>query len=215
MVQNMLYASPQTHTNGIRRKPVEMIHAQAKSHFQAKPIPAPMPAGQIRALGMQSKAWQRSATPFSVYTRLLTVPLLVLAIGSHAWFGAGTALAATAAVGVWLWLSPKLFPAPRSMDSWAARATMGERIWLNRLSVPIPAEDSRKGLLLSLVSAAGFVVALSGAFLTDPLLAGTGLLVGFAARFVFLSRMTVLYENMRHAHPLYRFWTVLPCNDNG
>ncbi|WP_346896092.1 DUF6653 family protein [uncultured Roseibium sp.] len=177
-------------------------------HYQA------MPAGQIRALGMSPKVWNRHASPLSVYSRMATLPLLLLAIWSHVWIGAGLAALATGLVVVWLWLNPRLFSPPSYLGSWAAKATLGERIWLNRMLVPIPQEDAQKALLLSVVAGVGFLVAVLGAVETHLLLTLSGMIVTYAGKLVFLDRMVALYERMHDAHPLYRFWTSVPDNDN-
>lgn len=173
-----------------------------------------MPAGQLKALGMTPAAWQRHASPWSVYTRMATLPVLVLAIWSHVWVGATLAALATLAVMVWLWINPRLFPPPRCTANWASKATFGERIWLNRLTVPIPEEDARAALTLSLVTGIGFVATIYGALSTNLLLTLPGLLVTYTAKLVFLDRMVGLYDKMHNAHPLYRFWAISPVNDN-
>ncbi|WP_417669805.1 DUF6653 family protein [Roseibium sp.] len=163
---------------------------------------------------MDPATWQRHASPWSVYSRMATLPLLVLAIWSHTWNGTGFAVIATFAVLIWLWLNPRLFPAPKNTDSWASKATFGERIWLNRLSVPIPEQEARTALSLSLVTGVGFVATIYGAVLNDLLITVPGMIVTYAGKLVFLDKMARLYDRMRNAHPLYRFWSVTPVNDN-
>lgn len=191
-----------------------MTQAQLRPAQSNRPKLAPMPAGQIRALGMNAKVWQRHASPLSVYSRMATLPVLILAIWSHAWFGTGFSVAATVGIMIWLWLNPRLFPPPRNTNNWASKAVFGERIWLNRLSVPIPPEDANRAMLLSLVSGVGFLAALSGAFLTNPVLAISGIVVTYAGKLSFLNNMASLYDRMRDSHPLYRFWSVSAENDN-
>lgn len=188
--------------------------SQAQKIQRPRAMPSPMPAGQLKALGMDPKVWQRHASPWSVYTRMATLPLLVLAIWSHAWYGASFAVTATFAVMVWLWLNPRIFPAPKSTESWASKATFGERIWLNRMSVPIPESEAKTALVLSLVAGVGFMAAIYGAYANDLLIAVPGVIVTYAGKLTFLNRMVLLYERMRNAHPLYRFWSVVPENDN-
>ncbi|WP_417689284.1 DUF6653 family protein [Roseibium sp.] len=163
---------------------------------------------------MDASTWQRHASPWSVYTRMATLPLLALAIWSHAWYGAWLAIGATFAVCAWLWVNPRLFPPPKTMESWASKATLGERIWLNRSAVPIPGEDSRTAMTLSLVTGVGFIATVYGSISNELLIAVPGLIVTYAGKLVFLDRMVRLYEQMRNAHPLYRFWSVAPDNDN-
>lgn len=189
--------------------------SEAQPQIRRKPAySAPLPSDRLRVLGMNARRWQRHASPLSVYSRMATLPVLILAIWSHTWIGAGLAVLATSVVLLWLWLTPRLFPAPTTPHSWAAKATFGERVWLNRLVVPIPQDDARTALILSLVIAVGFLVAMLGALQTNLWLALTGLIVTYAGKLTFLDRMVSLYERMQNAHPLYRFWATMPDNDN-
>lgn len=158
--------------------------------------------------------WLQPANPWHTILRLFAPALLVGAIWSHEPFGAGTAWAASAAVIALLLTSPLLFPKTSRPTSWISRAAFGERIWLNRLSVPVPASEHQAAIVLTIVSLCGALVGLWGAFSSNPWLAGSGVAVSLVARLVFFDRMAALYDAMRTAHPLYRFWSVTPDNDN-
>lgn len=177
-------------------------------------MPAPMPAGTIRALGMDSAAWHRHASPWSVYTRMATLPFLAAAIWSHSLLGPWAALGLTLLVVIWLRINPRLFPAPKNTENWASKATFGERIWLNRRQVPIPRDVDQAALVLSAVTAIGFIATLIGALRNDWMVLLPGLAVTYAGKLVLLNRLVQLYERMRNAHPLYRFWSIAPQNDN-
>lgn len=170
--------------------------------------------GTIRFLGMNDQTWSRHASPWSVYTRMATLPFLLLAIWSHSWLGPGPSFGLTAGVLIWLWLNPRIFPAPANKSSWAARATFGERVWLNQKSVPIPKGENKQALILSAVSGVGFMAAVYGALITHPILTITGAIVTYVGKIAFLDRMVTLYDQMRDAHPLYRFWSSTPANDD-
>ncbi|WP_209015098.1 DUF6653 family protein [Roseibium limicola] len=187
---------------------------QAQPRLPAGPGPAPMSAGKIGVLGMDNATWRRHASPWSVYTRMATLPLLVAAIWSHSTLGLGPSLALTLGVMIWLWTNPRLFPAPKNTNTWASRATFGERIWLNRAKVPIPSSEETTAIVLSLVTGVGFMATIFGAVFNDLLITLPGLLITYTGKLVFLQRMVGLYETMRDAHPLYRFWTTYPDNDN-
>ncbi|GGE78023.1 hypothetical protein GCM10007285_02340 [Stappia taiwanensis] len=174
----------------------------------------PMDAGKIPALGMDADVWRRHASGWSVWTRFATLPLLHLAVWSHAWYGWPTALAAIALVCIWLWLNPRLFPPPKRFDSWHVRATFGERVWLNRLMVPIPDTINRRAMALSLVTGIGFVIGLWGAVTTSLAPLVIGLVLTYAGKMTFLQTMVRLYDEMRDAHPVYRSWSITPDNDN-
>jgi hypothetical protein len=159
-----------------------------------------------RLFRMNERAWQRHASPWSVWTRIASLPLLLLAVWSHAWLGVW-ALAPVALAMLWLWLNPHLFPAPARTDTWSAKATFGERVSLNRKSVPIPGHHIRVAHILIAVSAAGFVAALAGALLNDLLLTVSGGLVAWFSKMWFCDRMVWLYEDMKDKHPPYAAWS--------
>ena len=64
------------------------------------------------AFRMDDAAWARHANPWSGWSRLTTLPLLILSLWSRQWLG-WWALVPTALSLAWLWLNPHLFP-PRS-----------------------------------------------------------------------------------------------------
>jgi len=154
---------------------------------------------------MDETAWQRHANPWSVWTRATSLPFLLAAVWSHAWLGIW-ALVPVALVVLWLWLNPRLFAVPDRTDTWSARATFGERVWLNRKIVPIPDHQVRVAHLLSVTSALGFAVALVGAFLNDLLSTVVGGLVDWFAKMWFCDRMVWLYDEMKEKHPPYAEW---------
>jgi len=158
-----------------------------------------------KLFGMDDRTWERHASPWSVWTRIASLPLLLLAIWSHAWLGIW-ALAAVAAAMLWLWLNPRLFPAPERTDTWSAKATFGERIALNRKTVPVPAHHTRMAHALIAVSAVGFAAALAGALSNDLLPTVAGGLVAWFAKMWFCDRMVWLYEDMKVRHPAYAAW---------
>ena len=71
--------------------------------------------GIARLFAMSDGVWARHANPWSVWTRMATLPVLLLALWSRAWIG-WWALLPVAAVLVWTWLNPRLFPPPRTTD---------------------------------------------------------------------------------------------------
>ncbi|WP_208978990.1 DUF6653 family protein [Stappia stellulata] len=190
--------------------PSEPMQRRARGYSAYRP----MNAGRLRLLGMDSAVWQRHASGWSVWTRFATLPFLFLAVWAHGWYGWPTAIALVAAVCVWLWLNPRIFPPPRRLDSWHARATFGERVWLNRGVVPIPPADNRQAVILSLVTGAGFLVGMWGAIALHVPAVIVGTLLTYAGKLAFLKSMARLYDVMRDAHPVYRSWTVVPVNDN-
>jgi hypothetical protein len=158
-----------------------------------------------RAFAMDEATWARHANPWSVWTRATALPLLVAVAWSRVWLGewaVGLGLLALA----WMWLNPRLFPPPASTRAWSSRAVLGERVWLNRTRVPVPAHHRRVPHVLSALSAAGLLLVLWGVLRLSPwpTLAGLGLVL--MAKFWFLDRMAWLYADMQHATPEYAAW---------
>ncbi len=158
-----------------------------------------------RLFRMDESTWERHASPWSVWTRVASLPVLLLAVWSYAWLGLWAVLPVSS-VALWLWLNPRLFPAPERTDTWSAKATFGERVWLNRRQVPIPAHHARMAQILSGLSAAGFAVALAGAVMNNLVLTMSGGLVSWLAKMWFCDRMVWLYDDMKDKHRPYAGW---------
>lgn len=157
------------------------------------------------AMGMSEEVWQRHANPWSVWTRFATGPTVVLAIWSRAWIGPW-AWAITALLVVWVWANPRVFPRPVSTDNWASRAVLGERVWINRKAVPVPARHRLAPRLLSAVSMLGLPPVVWGLWRFDLWPTLLGLVLIYAGKTWFIDRMVWLYQDMHDATPEYRLW---------
>ena len=82
-----------------------------------------------RSMAMDDATWRRHASPWSVWTRFAILPLLALTVWSRIWLG-WWALLPVAAVALFTYLNPRLFPPPATLDGWPQRAVMGERVYL-------------------------------------------------------------------------------------
>ncbi|MEO0400501.1 MAG: DUF6653 family protein [Pseudomonadota bacterium] len=156
-------------------------------------------------MGMDDRVWARHANPFSVYTRILSGPLIFLAFWSVFWIGfLGLGLIAFAVL--WIWANPRLFPPPKDTESWATKGVLGERVFLNRKAVPIPIGHGRAAYLTT-AFAIGFVVITVYGFLTrDFITALAGWHGALVAKLWFVDRMAWLWEEMRAMHPVYTAW---------
>ncbi|GAA5067654.1 DUF6653 family protein [Nocardia callitridis] len=89
-----------------------------------------------RMVGMDERAWQRHANPWSVWTRFAAVPAAILAIWSRTWIG-WWALAPLALVIAWLWWNPHVFAPVEKPVAWSSLGIYGERMWVaDRSSMP-------------------------------------------------------------------------------
>lgn len=158
-----------------------------------------------RLMSMDDAAWARHANPWSAWTRFSCGPLIVLAIWSRVWLG-WWALLPLALALFWTWLNPRLFAPPAHSDHWASKGTFGERVFLNRRAVPIPAHHERVAKVLTLVSALGLLPLAYGLVVLDLPWTLLGLFVSIGAKVWFVDRMVWLYEDMKGASPDYAAW---------
>jgi hypothetical protein len=68
------------------------------------------------------KAWRRHSSPWSVWTRVLSFPLVFVPLWNRSWKQG-------AAVAAWFAINPVLFPEPEDDSSWATRGVLGEKLW--------------------------------------------------------------------------------------
>ena len=158
-----------------------------------------------RAFGMSDEVWSRHANPWSVWTRFAILPLLVPAVWSRVWIG-WWAVVPVAVLCAWAWLNPRAFPRPRTTRTWASKAVLGERVWLERKKVPIPPAHRAAPHLLSALSALGLPFLVWGLIALAPWPTAFGLGFVILGKLWFLDRMVWLYEDMVDADPRYRGW---------
>lgn len=163
------------------------------------------PAHLIAALfRMDEGTWARHASPWSVWTRMATLPVLLAAIWSHTALG-WWALVPGAIVAAWLWLNPRLFPPPASTRSWASRAVLGERLWLDRAR-PIDREHRTAATVAAGASSIGFVAAIYGAAANDWGWTVAGAAVCYLGKLWFIDRMVWVFEDERRRDPAVAAW---------
>jgi hypothetical protein len=63
------------------------------------------------------------SSPWSAWTRLLSVPLVFVPIWTRSWRQGAIVL-------VWLIANPIVFPEPKDDKAWATRAMLGEEMWI-------------------------------------------------------------------------------------
>ena len=91
-----------------------------------------------------------------------------------------------------------------------SKGAMGERVWLNRDSVPVPAYHRTVPNVLSTVSAISVIFIIWGVLVFDlwPTLFGT--MLAYLGKLWFVDRMVWLWQDMQDATPEYRSWRVYP-----
>jgi hypothetical protein len=148
-----------------------------------------------RAFGLTGDAWQRHANPWSVYTRIPIPAALAAAIWTYQWIG-WWSLVPVGLVCVWAAINPTVFPPPRSLDHWASKAVLGERVFADRKRVPVPERHRVAPLVLLAINALGVPFVVWGLVILDGWLVLFGLAVHMAGKNWFIDRMALLYDDV-------------------
>jgi hypothetical protein len=156
---------------------------------------------------LSEQTWARHANPWSVWTRYAAFPFLVAAIWSSHRIG-WLALLPVAAVVCFLAINPRLFAPPRSTTSWAARAVLGERVWL--------AEGRRSpdrqytGVLSTLiaVSLINLAALIWGLVQSDAVLTIVSTVNVLVGKSWFNDRMVWLFSERTRSNAEYQSWLV-------
>lgn len=153
---------------------------------------------------MDERTWERHANPWSVWTRMASLPLMLAVIWSHTTLGWWVVVPA-AATAAWLWLNPRLFPPPASTRSWASRAVLGERLWVDPAR-RVGGDHRTVATLTSAVAAVGGIAAVGGAVANDIGWTLSGAAVCYLGKLWFLDRMVWLFEDARRGDPAVAAW---------
>ena len=162
-------------------------------------------SGAARIMTMDARTWARHANPWSVYSRIIGGTFVFFALWSGFWLG-WLACFPIGAVLFWLWLNPRLFPAPLTTDSWASKGVLGERVFLGRKTIPIPAGFIRAGWITTGLAMIFLGFAVYGFIQRDFWLAFLAWHASTVAKLWFVDRMALLWDKVKDTHPLYRSW---------
>jgi len=86
-----------------------------------------------------------------------------------------------------------------------SQGTLGERVWLNRDRIPVPAHHRLLPHLLSLVAGAGGVLVVWGLIALEPVITVFGFTIVLLGKLWFVDRMVWLLADMKHI-PEYGAW---------
>lgn len=143
---------------------------------------------------MDDGTWKRHANPWSVYSRFTCLPLIVLAVWSRVWLGWWCLVPLAFAI-IWTWLNPRLFKEPTSLDSWASKGVMGERIFLDRKSNPIAKHHVDIANVLTALSVLGVIILSYGLIVLSFWAVFAGMIATILPKVWFVDRMVWLYED--------------------
>lgn len=145
---------------------------------------------------MSDQVWKHHTNPWSVWTRLTVLPLIILGFWSRIWLGWWSILIIFIAL-IWNWSNPRCFPIPKHTNNWASQAVLGEKIWLERDKIKIPKHHQLAPSILSIVAALGMILVVFGIiqFSLYPTLMGAILV--YTGKLWFLDRMVWLYHDFK------------------
>ena len=160
-----------------------------------------------KLFGLSGDTWMRHANPWSVWTRFAVLPLLAVAIWSRDWIGWWSLVPVVLAL-VFMMINPLLFRPPRSTRNWASKAVFGERVWVDRNDVEIPAKyrTSRSWAVTYAAQFAGVTAFAYGLVRLDLFMTLTGLVLTQTAKGWFLDRMVLVFEDMKERNAEYAKW---------
>ena len=153
-----------------------------------------------KLMGMNDSTWERHSNPVSVYSRIFSYPLIILALWSYHFWDLLYALGLGISVVLWLYVNPRLFKVPRSTNNWASKVTFGERIWLhheNRTEIPCHHSKIFISTLL-IVSGIGFIGTIYFSMIADFKLTLLASLMCWGAKVWYCDRMVWLFEDMKN-----------------
>lgn len=139
-------------------------------------------------------SWLKHANPWSVWSRFATLPFIVLSIWSRVWIG-WYCLIPIVILIAWILVNPTLFSKPKDFNSWAAKAVLGERMFMKRQENPISAEHSKVIVILNVLQSCGALVLIYGLWSLDLSLTIHGTVYVYMAKMWFLDRMVWLHES--------------------
>ncbi len=157
-------------------------------------------------MAMRDDVWMRHANPISVWSRIPTIFLIILAFWSRAWIGIYF-LIPVIIVLIWTWLNPRIFPKPKSTNNWASKAVFGERIFVYRTkeNTKIPNHHITAAIITTCIAAVGGLILVYGLYALNPTATLTGTAIAFLGKMWFIDRMTWLFEDMKN-EPKYKDW---------
>ncbi|QDT04894.1 hypothetical protein K227x_32910 [Rubripirellula lacrimiformis] len=147
-----------------------------------------------QAMGMNDTVWQRHVNPWSGWTRVVTLPLLAIAIWSRVWIGLWS-LVPIAVLIVWIWINPRVFPRPKSVDNWMSQGVLGERIWLANEPGTVAGHHVRVARKLTMIAGLGTAIFLGGLIWLDLAATLFGLAVTMLGKLWFIDRMVWIYRD--------------------
>lgn len=159
-----------------------------------------------RLFGLEGDQWLRHANPKSVYSRFPILPLLIISVWTRVWIGVYFVIPLGLTL-LWTFVNPRLFDEPDSLENWASKGVLGERIWKDRSAYDIPRDFSLLTHMLNATQVIGLIPFLWGLYTLDFWMTMTGFAVAFLCKAWFFDRMVWLFEDMRETEKVHDWIT--------
>lgn len=158
-----------------------------------------------RIFNLTEENWEKHSNPWSVWTRYSVLPIIVVAFWSRTWIGWWCLVPGILSI-LWMFFNPVFFEKPASTKNWASRAVLGERVYMNRDRIPIPARHQTFLIqILNGLSSAGMLLAIWGIIYYSVWGAITGIALAYIGKSWYMDRMVWLFEDMKN-HKAYQDW---------
>ena len=130
----------------------------------------------------------------------ITAPM-VQAIWARVWLG--WCLALLAALAVWIWLNPRVFPRPRSTKYWPSRSLLSKRLWLERKTMTLIARERLMPHVGNIIALVGLGVLAYGLIELAVWAAVVGTIVTIGGKIYFPDEMTRIYTAHKDEDPVW------------
>jgi len=140
------------------------------------------------------ESWLRHANPWSIWTRFLTLPFVVLAVWSRVWIG-WYCLIPLSVLVFWIFVNPRLFNKPADFSNWGSRAVLGEQIYIERKKEQKLGAHKTPILILTVLQTVGGFILIYGLWRLNINSTVYGMSLVYLSKMWFLDRMVWLHEN--------------------
>jgi len=147
-----------------------------------------------KVFNMTDKVWEKHSNPWSVWTRFASLPFLIIAFWSIHYIGIYSLIPIIISI-VWLWLNPRLFSKPVSQSSWASKAVLGEKIWINERDNNLNEKHRYVVNYSSAISFLGFLFLIRSVYVQDITMTILSTVILYVGKMWFLDRMVWVYED--------------------
>lgn len=153
-----------------------------------------------KTFNLKGDNWLKHANPWSIWSRFVTLPFLILAIWSRVWLGWYSLIPILVLI-IWLKMNPTLFKKPSNFDNWGSKSVLGEKLWSERKVNPVPDHHKPLITILTILQSIGGIILIVGLWKLEICLTIIGTVIVYFSKMWFLDRMVWIYEDMNKKGP--------------